>query len=250
MLAKVSAEPSDPSHELLKAPNSLIQQSFNGCFPSETTPCSTHRDGCGVAWVENHQISINKTNAIDSWNPSFQESVSSLRTQFLIAHNRKASPGLAIDSTLSHPYSAEVAGRRVAFCHNGGVRDFMLKAKEHGVTDSMLFLKHISSRLQKIDMENLAQLLHDCANTWTYSSLTGFLLVDNGVFAWRCFDPSVNTRTTFERYYTLFMRNDASHACIASEKIDDSQEWALLPNRALISLSLDGDEIRTQHIDF
>ncbi len=242
MLAKVSAEQAPAEYELLSAPHSLRAQSLEANLPTPWRPKGPHTDGCGVAWIDGSRIRLEKQGKARCWDSSFLSHAQSLTTPALIAHNRAASPGLVTQKSAAHPYLGTVGGDKVAFCHNGGVRTLFDRAKCERVTDSYLFLEHVSREIHLLDLSSLRSLLARCSRDWSYSSLNGLLLSSQGVYAWRCFEESGSSEIN-SKYYTLHVHRRDRDVCLASEPVDRKRGWELLPNRTIVELRLEGGAV-------
>ncbi len=183
------------------------------------------------------------------WDTSFEALVSSMSTTALIAHNRKASPGLDISMKVSHPYMIEYNSERIAFCHNGGISDFMEEAKERQIADSLVFLERLTQTIGLLTLNELKRVLTESANMWNFSSINALLLTKDSVFAWRCYQ---DTKRAAERgrYYSLYLRERPGQICIASEPVDDDPSWISLPNRTLVQVHRSDDAVECEQIRF
>jgi len=243
MLAKVSSQVSSAEYELLSAPHSLSAQSLKAKLPFADRRCGPHNDGCGVAWLEDDSLRLKTRGRSGCWDSSFIGLAENLASTALIAHNRAASPGLVINRSAAHPYLGSIAGEQVAFCHNGGIRDLFAQASARRVTDSFIFLEHLSREIHVLDIGSLRGLLAACAKDWSYSSLNGLLLSSRGVFAWRCFEEGGPSGDINSGYYTLHIHSRSSGICIASEPVDRKHGWQQLPNRTLCELRSEGGTV-------
>lgn len=203
-----------------------------------------HDDGSGVAWLEDNRIHLEKRSAVDAWDESFQDLVRDLETTSLIAHNRKASPGLDVNVTVSHPYMMTFQGEEIAFCHNGGIRTFMNEAQDRKITDSLIFLERIIQKVGALTLEDLKMFLTEASATWDYSSINALLLTKENIFAWRCYQDITESSWDRERYCSLYLRESTERICIASEPIDRKRDWISIPNRTLIQVPLGGSSLR------
>ncbi|MEY4669977.1 MAG: hypothetical protein RL518_2676 [Pseudomonadota bacterium] len=240
LLAKASAQQEPPSLELLHAPHSLRHQAERARFPVGFGP---HDDGSGVAWLQSGAIRLEKCGASEAWGESFQQVVHSMQTTALIAHNRKASPGLEVNARLSHPYVLGYRGEEVAFCHNGGIETFMTEAKDRNITDSLIFFEHLVARVGELTVEDLKGFLAESSEIWEFSSLNGLLLTKTGIFAWRCYQEVENSTWDRERYCSLYLHKSPERVCIASEPLDQRQGWVSVPNRTLLHAQLRSDTV-------
>lgn len=253
MLAKASRTAESPNFELLEAPHSLRNQSMRACLPEivEPTGCGPHNDGSGVAWLGNDgKIQIAKRGRDDCWDESFQGLVRSMNTTALIAHNRKASPGLDVNMLVSHPYIIEYRGETIAFCHNGGISDFMEEAKDRNISDSLVLLERLTQRMDALTMHELKTVLAESADTLNFSSISAMLLTKDSVFAWRCYTEDPQSTWNRSRYYSLYLGEGLTRICVASEPVTNDSEWTPIPNRTLIHIPLRGAKIKTEQASF
>jgi len=209
-----------------------------------------HDDGSGVAWLQDGRVRLEKRGGLDAWDPSFQELVESMRTTALIAHNRKASVGLDVNVNVSHPYTMKFRGEEVAFCHNGGIKTFMTEAQDRKITDSLVFLERLISKVGTLSLEDLKTFLVEASATWEYSSINALLLTKDSLFAWRCYDDVKDSEWDRERYCSLYLRESSERICIASEPVDRKRDWISIPNRTLIQVKLGGETVETERLSF
>jgi predicted glutamine amidotransferase len=236
MFAKVAVQAFTPAYELLDAPHSLQHQSKCGRQPDAPDTCGPHASGCGMAWRNGDGLLVEKRGPEDRWDQSFVAKVRGVSTPGLIAHNRLASPGLKLNATLAHPFLDFFQGVPVAFCHNGGVRNLMDEARSEGVTDSQLFFRSLLSLAKGLDHASVLAAVRHFAKDWSYTSLSGMLLTPDLLHVWRCYDATDPRKDDFERYYTLWVKARDEEVSVASEAVDESDEWKLMPNRTLLTV--------------
>jgi predicted glutamine amidotransferase len=233
MLAKVASTAESPRYELLEAPHSLSQQAERSRAPIGE---GAHNDGCGVAWLSGEELRSVRRGPGAAWDLSLRQRVGMLETPALIAHNRRASPGLAIDVSLAHPYTIGFRGEEVAFCHNGRVDSLMTEARERKITDTMVFLERLVSRVGHLDLRDIQEFLAETSEGCPEASLNGLLLSKTGVFAWRWHGDTDQYKFDSDRYFGLHLRETADRVCLASEPLDDARGWVVIPNRTLIHI--------------
>lgn len=244
MFAKVAVRAFTPAYELLDAPHSLRRQSKCGRQPDAPDSCGPHASGCGMAWRGGDSLEVEKRGPKEIWDASYEAKIRSLRTDAIIAHNRLASPGLQSHVGLAHPFMEEFQGKKVAFCHNGGIWTLMEKAKKEGLTDSQLLFRQLLESAGDLDHESLGRVLGRLATEWSYTSLSGMLLTPERLHVWRCYDEKDPRRTDYEKYYTLWMKEDQSGVSIASEAMDENKDWGLMTNRTLLTLQVVGGDVQ------
>jgi predicted glutamine amidotransferase len=100
------------SEVILRAENSLVQQSFD----------AHSQQGFGVAWYHPHAPAPALFKSIEpAWsNANLREMCAATRSSCMLAHVRAATPGSIISRENSHPFKFG----RLLFCHNGHVERF------------------------------------------------------------------------------------------------------------------------------
>ncbi|UKJ05755.1 class II glutamine amidotransferase [Solitalea lacus] len=239
MLAKVSIFPTSIQEEMLLSPYSMQYLSKHGRLPEDPETHGEHNDGCGIAFVKNNQLEIHRRDKDHSWDYTFRLIVENAKSNLFIAHNRKAYKDLTINEKRSHPFLYQT----FAFCHNGGVYSFMDEALDHGITDTEIFFKELLDKAENKSSQGIFNSLNNIANTTDYSSLTGFLMNNQELFAWRIYNTKNKERAQrFEDYYTLWLKNNKGSVVIASEPLDNGN-WEKLPNFSFIHLKPTPDRI-------
>ena len=214
------------------------------------TGYGAHDDGSGIAWLEGNNVRLEKRGAIDVWDESFQDLVRTMQTTALIAHNRSATPGLDVNVAVSHPYIMKFQGEEIAFCHNGGIKNFMTEAQDRKITDSLIFLERLIHKVGALTIADLKMFLTEASATWDYSSINALLLTKDNIFAWRCYHDVKESTWDRERYCSLYLRESPERICVASEPIDQEQNWLSIPNRTLIQIPLGGESLQAIQTPF
>jgi glutamine amidotransferase len=247
MLAKASVQAESPNVELLNASHSLMRQASSAQILNGGV--GPHNDGCGVAWLADNRIHLERRGADTVWDSSFQELIKSISTTALIAHNRKASRGLEINMKMSHPYLIEYESETIAFCHNGEISDFMEEAQDRKIADSLVFLERLTQKIGSLTLDELKRVLTESADTLNFSSINALLLTKDSVFAWRCYQET-KSAVERDRYFSLYLRERPGQICIASEPVDDDPHWISLPNRTLLQVHRSDDVVECEQIRF
>ena len=104
MIAKVSSAEASIIDEIFLCPVSLHYLSQNGRQPDAPWERGEHKDGCGMAYIENGSITIHKRDKENAWDESYQDIALSSRSKIFIAHNRLASEGLNTSVDAAHPF--------------------------------------------------------------------------------------------------------------------------------------------------
>jgi predicted glutamine amidotransferase len=209
-----------------------------------------HNDGSGLAWLHSDGIKLEKRGAVEAWDNSYQGVIQSIQTTALIAHNRKASPGLEVNAQVSHPYALGYQGEEIAFCHNGGIQTFMTEARDRKITDSLIFFERLIARVGALTMDDIKSFLTESSESWQFTSLNGLLLTKDGIFAWRCYQDVSDSDWSRERYCSLYLRKSPERVCIASEPTDRKRDWASIPNRTLLHVTFGGEAVQVETAPF
>jgi len=167
--------------------------------------------------------------------------VRGVKSQLVICHNRKASSAQRTSELSSHPFKRQFGESEVAFCHNGTVTSMVEEAKRHGRVDTELFFEAILAGQNELTLESVAWRVSELARSQKFTSLTGLLLTPGVLFAWRLFSDE-----RLSNYYTLSRHETEGRVIIASEPIDTSSGWALIPNGTMCCVSVEGGKIRTR----
>lgn len=251
MMAKVSPAPSSIMDEMLHCPTSLHYLSENGRQPHAPSKRGGHNDGCGLAFVSNGTIEIERRDKEHAWDESYQAVVREAQSKIFIAHNRLASEGLNNSLDAAHPFFYQPGTVPYALSHNGGIKTFMAEARELGTSDSNIFLRHIVDAKEADPSRDFADIVTTATWHAEYNSLCAFLITSEEMWAWRVYNDTDKSKIPlYEAYYTLYLSFQNNAVLISSEPLDDGS-WMLLPNKTFLSLkpAKDKVEIRYQSLD-
>jgi predicted glutamine amidotransferase len=236
MLAKISLQESSIMEEMLQCPYSLQYLSENGRQSSNPEQRGHHRDGCGIAFVDQSGMHIEKRRREEAWDASYIQTVREARSKVFIAHNRRTSQGLETRLEGTHPFSLEKNGIRFAFCHNGTAESYVPEALARGTADTQLFFEELIATTNHFTTEAIAESVQRIARKTQYDSISGMLITDrNELFVWRIHDESPDRIERLSSYYTLYLSFRKGSVVIASEPLDDSP-WVLLPNKTFLGI--------------
>ncbi|MFN5063540.1 MAG: class II glutamine amidotransferase [Pseudomonadota bacterium] len=238
-----------PNYELLQASHSLHQQSLSGRTLANPDRLGEHRDGTGVAWFEDTSLRIEKRGKKDCWDQSFQSLVSQINSTMFIAHNRKASPRLAINLASSHPFEMRAKSGAAAFCHNGGVGSLMAQAERLKLSESKFFADFLATRIDQFSKDAVAEIVSICASRWEYKSINALMLTSHALFAWRCFNDRHERKHDFGRYYTLYIKPTTEGITVASEPVDGDHGWQEVSNKRMLVARRGESELELEFVD-
>jgi len=235
MVGRIAVDEEQVSFELLDAPHSLRYLAQHGCQPKDPSARGPHNDGCGIAWLSDGEIEVEKRSRENAWDETFVSKLESLSASVFIAHNRLASESLAVSVEGAHPFTIKAQGREYALCHNGTVNTFVAQAKARGTSDSKILLEKLILADQPNEPDQILARVSQIAQNASFTSMSSLLITENQLFAWRIFDPSTNAELR-DRYYTLYLRQTPDSVTLCSEPLDDG-EWKLIPNNTFLHFS-------------
>ena len=229
---------------LLEPEHSLVKQSW---APKEMQEATINADGYGVAWLSNNIPCLYK-NVLPIWSDTNLESLGrSLNSPLWLANVRSATPGQGISETNTQPFTQE----NLIFTHNGCFKPFDkdvksrlleylsndVKTEIKGDSDSLYLFALLQQHLLKEDHVNdaIINMMQDlktvCGND--VSALLNFIISD-GVSLYACRHAVNNTSPSL--YYSL------NQGCvkIASEPLNDTDDWIGFPEHSLISFNTSG----------
>jgi predicted glutamine amidotransferase len=191
-----------------------------------------------------------------AWDAEFTKLAGATQCQFAIAHNRKASPGIGsnVSAGRAHPFVRKFNGFEVALCHNGFVGAIADQANRENRVDSELFFEQILGGIDRLDFDRVRGRVSHLAREYRkapdpFTSITAFLLSPTQVFAWRLFGTEPGKPAAagwYPGYYTLWLKQSEEQALIASEPIDRSAGWELLPNGQCLGIGINDGRITIQ----
>lgn len=242
MAGKISVTSEPVAFELLDASHSLRQQADSACrYECGEGP---HRDGCGIAWLENGKIQLEKRSREDAWDASFEDKVRGISTSIFIAHNRFATSSPIVNVEGAHPFVREVNGAQYAFCHNGTVHTYLEEARKQGVPDSRIIFDNLLLANEPNDAAHIRARVQNIAQKTEYTSMSGLLISKDKLYLWRVFDESKDAQLR-NRYYTLYVKQSKGAVTVASEPLD-GEGWELIPNFTFIKCKFDGNSIKSE----
>lgn len=229
MVGIIARRPLPVGYELVEAPRSLLWLSRNGQQPY-TGRTGTHPDGWGLAWREGEEMKLTKRGTPAGEDPEFVRHAQGLETDLLIAHVRKASPGLKVCLENAHPFSYQ----GLCLAHNGDIDSLPGDAG----TDSERLLRWLAPQWDR-SQPGLLRLLQ-AARAFRHTSLSFLMSEGSTLYALR----QVRERPRFLAYYTLYLKRTEEKTVVASEPLDDSPEWQAVDNATLLIIEAGGEITR------
>ncbi len=194
-----------------------------------------HLDGWGLAWYGDRDTPSLRKEASDPRSYSFARAIETAvaeNPKLLLAHLRKASPGIPIHVGNSQPF---VQGAW-SFIHNGTVQETsrlpLQRYQAKGTSDSERVFLYLLEALEQGEPDQQTSLFRQAISAierqCTYSALN--LVLTNVV---RTFMLCLYADETQREYYTLWRRQKPGWV-VCSEPLS-GEAWAPLENRSLLS---------------
>ena len=209
-------EPRSVASLVLDPPYGLLVQSYS---PRRQKHGLMNADGWGIGFFDEDGEPRRWRSAAPLWgDASFASVAPALRSGCLVAAVRSASVGMPIEASASAPFT----DGRWLLSHNGLVDRAVLPASAvaESTNDSALLAALIFER----GLDVLGDTIVEVATTDPNARLN--ILAGNG---------SELRATTWGD--TLFVRRDADGVVLASEPIDDDEDWQEIPDRHLVTVT-------------
>jgi predicted glutamine amidotransferase len=209
-----------------------------------------HRDGWGMAWYDGDQVQVEKSSLRAADDSRFDELAHSGVGDLGLVHLRRATPGLPVSESNSHPFRYG----SVTMAHNGAIRpqgrlgELLPPAWERqltGSTDSERYFLHVMSRLDVRDGEMVAALADSTAHIdrmFTVTSLNALFLTPDALYA-VCWYHSAGIPSSAaaqqgyhgppECYFDLVYREEPGSVVVTSSGWAQAG-WTTLPNRHVL----------------
>jgi hypothetical protein len=113
----------------------------------------------------------------------------------------------------------------------------MEEAVTRGVSDSFVFLERLMEDVSAVNSENLMRAVQEISEHVSYNSLNALLLTPQAIYGWRLNDTRSKEAARYEEYFTLFVKQEPERILVASEPLDASETWNLLPNKSFFKLA-------------
>lgn len=173
-----------------------------------------HCDGWGMCYSDGQGLVRVRDVAPAHDSAAFREAQSAVHATDAIVHLRLATAGLSVCEVNTHPFVTDSPIGRMAFCHNGGIRqgaeldaliDDDLQEALEGDTDSEQYLAALVTALRRTDgdlVEAYRHLLPPLTRI-RHSSLNALLLTDTDLFVLCRNIPARRPTGMPEDYYEL-----------------------------------------------
>lgn len=248
--------PATLSSVVLEPEHSLLEQSY---APKEMLSGVVNADGFGVGWYARDldpDPAVYRSEAPIWGDSSLASMAPRISSHAIFAAVRSATPGLPVEKTGSPPFSSG----RLMFMHNGAIPDFRRTAMRPlrdslsdasysgllGATDSETIFACLRDRIGGGDERELAGAVRDtirfiediCSKTGTTASLN-IGLTDGEAMVFSRYSPAGKANSM---YYSLEKFPEA--VIVASERLDDGEDWDIVPEGTLLISDGSSMEIR------
>jgi predicted glutamine amidotransferase len=209
-----------------------------------------HRDGWGMAWYDDGQVQVEKSPLRAADDQRFGELAHNKAGDLGLVHLRRATPGLPITESNSHPFRYGA----VTMAHNGAIHpqsrlsELLPPAWERqitGSTDSERYFLHVMSRLDARGGDMVAALADSTAHIdrrFSVTSLDAMFLTPEALYAVCWYHPggipsSAAAQQGYygppECYFDLVYRQEPGSVVVASSGWTQAG-WTALPNRHVL----------------
>lgn len=234
---------------LLRPPRNLIEQAI---APRELVYARVNGDGYGIGWYANDDAPAVYLNPAPIWtDPNLPYLARTLRSDLWLANVRSASKGNPVNHANTQPFH----DREILFLHNGYIENFHLDIRPRIIDsitpESMALIRG------NTDSEYLFALLHDMLDSdedmsvdqalvallarlddWLEhrEALLNFIVSDGGlIYAVR---HAVNHASP-SLYYSTDNALFPDGQIVASEALDEGDDWRAIPEHAILILDPD-----------
>lgn len=198
-----------------------------------------HKDGWGLAYVEDGTAKVAKKALAAADDDYFSETLSQRKTKGGLLHFRWATPGLAIDEKNSHPF----VYNDISLIHNGSITPYdsllplissQFLALRQGTTDSELYFLFLLTKIDELGLEaGVKSTIETLRRSFSYTSINSMIMTPNQLFVLSEHDPDKKPDWADEFYYELRYRINKEGIAVASSGWNQDG-WELLPNHSLL----------------
>ena len=191
-------------------------------------PNFTHSDGWGIVVGKSGRLEFYKK-AVACWeDPKYQEYYD-VDADFLLLHARKASPGVSVNYTFTHPFRK----RGWFFCHNGTVKDFV----KPNVSDSEVFFSMLLNKVK--ERKDVTEAIREAVGQLKeYTALNFILASRKKTYVLNKFVLN------YPKYYTMKYLAKEDFAMVSSECLKHFVGWSQMGNNVLVELEIPTHRIK------
>lgn len=210
-------------------------------LPEFISLSSVHCDGWGVATSgQNSQDShVTRAPEIAQGSLTFQETISTTRTDGALLHLRWATSGIPVSEKNTHPF----VGHGYSFTHNGAIYPAnaldaailqKFKSEIQGETDSERYFYFILSEIEKHGLvDGVLNAVHQIKKKFDFSSINAMLMTDSQFITICEHDPARKPEWAIDGYYDLYYKSNDVDLVVASSGWDQAG-WKNLPNHHVL----------------
>lgn len=202
---------------------------------------SVHCDGWGVATFDHdsQESLLMRAPEIAQESPTFQETISTVKTDGALLHLRWATLGIAVSKENTHPFISH----GYSFTHNGAIHpatalDSVIsqkfKSEIQGETDSERYFYFILSHIEKHGLvEGVLSAVREIKENYDFSSINAMLMTDSHFITICEHDPARKPDWALDGYYDLYYKFNDGDLVVASSGWDQAG-WKNLPNHHVL----------------
>jgi predicted glutamine amidotransferase len=210
-------------------------------LPEFISLSSVHCDGWGVATSDqnSHESHVTRAPEIAQSSLTFQETISTTRTDGALLHLRWATSGIPVSEKNSHPFISH----GYSFTHNGAIHPAnaldsaitqKFKSEIQGETDSERYFYFILSEIEKHGLvDGVLNAVREIKAKFDFSSINAMLMTDSQFITICEHDPARKPEWAIAGYYDLFYKFTDGDLVVASSGWDQAG-WKNLPNHHVL----------------
>jgi glutamine amidotransferase len=214
----------------------LMAQNKNEKHEHWDDPNYVHGDGWGVVIKRLGKFECYKKDIACWQDPRFADFYK-VKTDFMMLHARKASPGIPISYEFTHPFQEN----SWYFCHNGTIYDFQTKEKSDAQQLFALILHNMKT------CKNAVEAIRTTVKSIReYSALNFILAKDDRVYVLNMYGKYGKESP---EYYTMKYLQGEKFTIVSSESLQNfGDDWEKMENCAILKLNIPDRRIQIFNI--
>ena len=210
-------------------------------LPEFISLSSVHCDGWGVATFDHtsKESHLKRAPEIASESLTFQETISTTKTDGALLHLRWATSGIPVSENNTHPFISH----GFSFTHNGAIYPAnaldsaiaqKFKSEIQGETDSERYFYFILTQIEKHGLvEGVLSAVREIKEKFDFSSINAMLMTDSQFITICEHDPKRKPDWAVDGYYDLYYKFNDGDLVVASSGWDQAG-WINLPNHHVL----------------
>ena len=232
--------PSSTYEEYIQACADYVGQAKKDIHERNKSSIHDHRDGYGVSLLNKGHFAIARyiepiyeRNPIPEWKK--------IETDFLLAHARRASPGLKVNITSNHPFYWYDYNREFVFCHNGTIKSKISNFDDRkyfvrSSTDSEKYFYALLTNLELNNWEMNEEVVTGTIQDYDYTGAN--FILSSPLKSW----IGVYYRSN-PKYFTMKLYKTENSVVVSSAYLPSLGEpTELLSNGALIEIDINSKQ--------